>query len=148
MELKLRGWDNFIYESRPFVYLALGSYTLAADSPNLFVINAAFILIICGLVVMRMRYKNRQSRLDYLFYESLPFLYFAIGVYAIAFHYSSKIAVASGVLLLFCATKVFQWRMKNREIHLNGSRRRGPNNQTPANKSDQPSPRGTNASGR
>jgi len=148
MDLKLRGWDNFIYESRPFLYLALGAYTLAVDSPNLFVINSAFVLIICGLVVLRMRYTKRQSRLEYLFYESLPFLYVAIGIYAIAFHYTSKIAVTSGVILLFCATKVFQWRMKNREINSDDPPKRGPNNQMQASKSDQPFPRGTNANGK
>ncbi len=146
MDLKLRGWSNFFYESRPYLYVALGSYALSVDAPSLFVINAAVVLILCGLIVLRMRYKNRQSTLEYLFYESLPFLYLAIGVYAIAFQYSSKISIASGVILLFCATKVFQWRMKNREATADDPPKRGRGNQMQANKYDRPSPRGIGAS--
>jgi hypothetical protein len=62
-----------------------------------------------------MRFRNRKgSTLESLFYESLPFLYLSVGTYALAFLNASKVGVGSGVILLFCATKVFHWRVLNR----------------------------------
>lgn len=119
MELKLDNWESFLYESRPFAYVALGAYALAVDKPDLIWMAAAAILIFCGIVVLRMRFAARAgSTLESLYYESLPFLYLGIGVYALAFMDFSKIAVGSGVILLFCATRVFHWRIRNRRAVL------------------------------
>ncbi len=115
MELKIDNWESFLYESRPFAYVAIGTYALAADKPNLILLAAAAILIFCGILVLRMRFNARAgATMESLYYESLPFLYLGIGVYALFFLNFTKIAVGSGVILLFCATKVFQWRILNR----------------------------------
>jgi hypothetical protein len=119
MELKLDNWESFLYESRPFAYVALGVYALAVDKPDLILMGAAALLIFCGILVLRMRYAARAgSSLESLYYESLPFLYLGVGVYAIVFMEFTKIAVGAGVILLFCATKVFHWRIRNRRAVL------------------------------
>jgi hypothetical protein len=115
MELKLDDWESFLYESRPFAYVALGAYALSVEQPDLILMGFAAVLIFCGILVLRMRYAARLgSTLESLYYESLPFLYLGIGVYSLAFLNASKIGVASGVVLLFCATRVFHWRIRNR----------------------------------
>lgn len=119
MELKLDNWESFLYESRPFAYVALGAYALAVDKVDIISIGFAGLLIFCGILVLRMRYAARAgSSLESLYYESLPFLYLGIGVYALVFLNFSKIAVGAGVILLFCATKVFHWRIRNRRAVL------------------------------
>lgn len=115
MELKLDDWDSFLYESRPFAYVALGVYALSVETPDVVVLGLAAVLIFCGILVLRMRYAARKgANLESLYYESLPFLYLGLGVYALAFMNASRIGVASGVILLFCATRVFHWRIRNR----------------------------------
>lgn len=115
MELKLDDWESFIYESRPFAYVALGVYALSVEKPNILLMAFAAILIFCGILVLRMRFAARKgSNIESLLYESLPFLYLAIGVYALVFLNASKIGVGSGVVLLFCATRVFHWRIRHR----------------------------------
>jgi len=115
MELKLDDWESFIYESRPFSYVAMGVYALSVDKPNLLLMAFSAVLMFIGILVLRMRYISRKgANLQSLYYESLPFLYLGIGVYALVFMDFTKIAVGSGVILLFCATKVFKWRIENR----------------------------------
>lgn len=115
MELKLDDWGSFLYESRPFAYVALGAYALSVEKPDIVMMAFAAVLIFLGIIVLRMRFMARKgASLESLYYESLPFLYLGIGVYALAFLNTSKIAVASGVVLLFCATRVFHWRIRNR----------------------------------
>jgi hypothetical protein len=115
MELKLDNWDSFLYESRPFAYVALGVYAVSVDHPDILMMGFAAILVYSGILVLRMRFRNRKgATLESLFYESLPFLYLGIGAYALAFLNASKVSVGSGVILLFCATKVFHWRVRNR----------------------------------
>lgn len=115
MELKLDDWESFLYESRPFAYVALGAYALSVEKPNLVVMGFSAVLIFLGIVVLRMRFAARKgASLESLYYESLPFLYLGLGVYALVFLNASKVGVASGVVLLFCATRVFHWRIRNR----------------------------------
>lgn len=115
MELKLDDWESFLYESRPFAYVALGMYALSVDAPDLMLLGSAAVLVFIGIIVLRMRFNARKgANVESLFYESLPFLYLGIGVYALAFMDFAKIAVGSGVVLLFCATRVFHWRIRNR----------------------------------
>lgn len=115
MELKLDDWESFLYESRPFAYVALGMYALSVDQPDLMLLGFAALLVFIGIIVLRMRFNARMgSNVESLFYESLPFLYLGIGVYALVFMDFTKIAVGSGVVLLFCATRVFHWRIRNR----------------------------------
>lgn len=115
MELKLDDWESFLYESRPFAYVALGTYALSVDEPDLVMLGCAALLVFIGIIVLRMRFNARKgANVESLFYESLPFLYLAIGVYALAFMDFTRIAVGSGVVLLFCATRVFHWRIRNR----------------------------------
>jgi hypothetical protein len=49
-----------------------------------------------------------------MFYESRPFLYAFIGLYAVA-HYDNKTLVVSGLTLLFCSAMVFNMRLTYRE---------------------------------
>jgi len=115
MDLKLDDWESFLYESRPFAYVSLGVYAVSVDHPDILMMGFAAILIYSGILVLRMRFRNRKgATLESLFYESLPFLYLGVGAYALAFLNASKVGVGSGVILLFCATKVFQWRVLNR----------------------------------
>ncbi len=115
MDLKLDDWDSFLYESRPYAYVALGIYVLLVDKPNILLVGFSAILIFCGVLVLRARFTHRKVKsLESLFYESLPFLYLGLGVYALVFLNASKLGVGSGMLLLFCATKVFQWRIRSR----------------------------------
>lgn len=115
MELKLDEWGSFLYESRPYAYVALGVYAMSVEKPNILLMAFAAILVFCGIMVLHMRFESRKgSSMQSLFYESLPFLYLGLGVYALTFLGASKIAVGSGVTLLFCATKIFHWRVQNR----------------------------------
>lgn len=115
MDLKLDDWESFLYESRPFSYLSIGVYALSVEKVDLVLIGLAMVLVFCGILVLRMRFKNRKgSTLESLYYESLPFIYLSLGIYAIVFFDAARIAVGSGVILLFCATKVFHWRYRNR----------------------------------
>ena len=102
MELKLTDWDSFLYESRPFAYVALGVYAVSVDQPDIIVLGFAALLLYLGILVLRMRFAARKgASLPSLYYESLPFLYLAVGVYALAFLNASKIGVASGVNIDF-----------------------------------------------
>jgi hypothetical protein len=151
VDFKLFGWGNFFWEARPFFYLAVGIYTLSVDHPSLLLVSLALIMIFCAIGVMRMRYYSRRgANMDSLFYESLPFLYVTLGVYAILFQFSSKLAISSGVILLLCATRVFQMRIKNRKAAATFYDEPRPelNIQIPTNKDDLPIPPKTNASGK
>jgi hypothetical protein len=128
---------------------------LSVENPKIYVIVSALVLIFCGIAVLRMRFRSRRgASLDTLFYESLPFLYLGIGFYVLLFRHSSKIAVASGVILLFCATKVLQWRVRNRQFSTPLSRKSGlaelesagPSSQKPTNTSYPPGHPATDAS--
>ncbi|MGZ3743414.1 MAG: hypothetical protein ACXWRA_06130, partial [Pseudobdellovibrionaceae bacterium] len=115
MELKLEDWESFLYESRPYAYVAFGTYALSVDKIDIISMGFAAILIYSGILILRMRFKYRKaSSLESLYYESLPFFYLGLGVYSLTFLKLSKIGVGSGVILLFCATKIFQWRIRNR----------------------------------
>lgn len=116
MDFKLNDFESFLYESRPFAYLALGAYAFSVEKPNIIVIACALVLLYAGVVVLHMRYSARKdATLNSLVYESLPFLYVGLGVYSLLFLGASQIGVGSGVVLLLCATKVFHWRIRNRK---------------------------------
>jgi hypothetical protein len=115
MKYQMRDWESFLYESKPYAYVALGVYALSVDKPKPFVVACAILLLFAGILVLRVRFRNRPgSNLESLFYESLPFIYIGLGVYALVFLEASKMAVSCGVVLLFCATKVIRWRMNDR----------------------------------
>lgn len=115
MELNLNSLESFLYESRPYVYVSVGMYALAVEQINVQIFLFALVLLFCGILVLRRRYRYRKgATLESLYYESLPFIYLSLGIYALVFLQIPRTGVASGVILLFCATKVFQWRIRNR----------------------------------
>jgi len=48
--------------------------------------------------------------LEYLYYESLPYLYGTVAAFALMNHEASKIAGVAGIILAFCSYKVFYKR--------------------------------------
>jgi hypothetical protein len=54
--------------------------------------------------------------LEYLYYESLPYSYAALGVYGLTLHDVSKLAAVGGLMLLFCGYQVYQIRQKHRRV--------------------------------
>ena len=49
-----------------------------------------------------------------MYYESLPYFYGAVGLFAISQHQFSKIAAAGGFVLLVCSYQVFYKRYFHR----------------------------------
>lgn len=107
--------ERFFYESKPFICLALAVYALTSPDPNKIALVSALALLIAGTFILRSRFKNRRgSVLEELWYEAQPFLYLGVCGYVLLFKRSSKIAVGSAMLLLFCASMILNWRYKNR----------------------------------
>lgn len=107
--------ERFIYESKPFLCLAVGVYALASPQPNTVVIACSLILLMLGTFILRSRFKNRRdSTLERLWYESQPFLYLGVAAYVLLYQRGSKIAAGSALLLLFCASAILRWRFNNR----------------------------------
>jgi membrane protein CcdC involved in cytochrome C biogenesis len=107
--------NDTIYEAKPYVLLALGIYAFTAEPISMPLIVSALVLLFCGAVILRMRFKNRKgSPAETLFYEGQPFFYLGLGGYVLFYQNYSKIAVASAILLLFCAGVIFKWRYQHR----------------------------------
>jgi hypothetical protein len=62
--------------------------------------------------ILRMRFKAMRGPTDIgtIFYEAQPYLYLGLGLYAIFNLRNAKLAVGLGLMLLFCATVIIQWR--------------------------------------
>ena len=54
--------------------------------------------------------------LEYLYYESLPYIYAGLSVFAFMNHETSKIAGVAAVVLAFCSYMVFAKRYEHRMI--------------------------------
>ncbi len=52
--------------------------------------------------------------LEYMFYESLPYIYGSIGVFAMTQHETSKVAAIGGLILALCSYQVFYKRYFHR----------------------------------
>ncbi len=52
--------------------------------------------------------------LEYLYYESLPYIYATIGAFGLANHETSKVAAIGGFVLAACAYQVFYFRYFHR----------------------------------
>jgi hypothetical protein len=69
--------NDTIYEAKPYVLLAVGIYVLTAEQLSMPLIISALVLLFCGAIILRMRFKNRKgSPAETLFYESQPFFLF------------------------------------------------------------------------
>jgi len=107
--------ERFFYESKPFICLALAAYAFASPEPNKVAVVSALILLVAGTFILRNRFKHRRgSALEEIWYEAQPFLYLGVCGYVLLFQRSSKIAIGSAMLLLFCASMILNWRYKNR----------------------------------
>jgi uncharacterized membrane protein HdeD (DUF308 family) len=107
--------EQFFYEAKPFICLALAVYAFASPEPNRVALLCGLALLIAGTFILRDRLKARRgSALEMVWYEAQPFLYLGVAGYVLLFQRSSKVAVGFAMLLLFCATMILQWRYKNR----------------------------------
>lgn len=52
--------------------------------------------------------------LEYLYYETLPYLYGTLGIFAMSQHEVSKIAAFGGIVLTLCSYQVFYQRYFHR----------------------------------
>ncbi len=107
--------EQFFYESKPFLCLALAVYAFASPEPNRIALLCGLALLVAGTFILRGRLKNRRgSALEMVWYEAQPFLYLGVAGYVFLYQRTSKIAIGFAMLLLFCATMILQWRYKNR----------------------------------
>jgi drug/metabolite transporter (DMT)-like permease len=53
--------ETLFYESQPYFYLGLGLYTLFFKNQSKFAAGCALLLVFCGTMIMRWRYKNRHN---------------------------------------------------------------------------------------
>lgn len=57
--------------------------------------------------------------LEYMYYESLPYFYAGMSVFAFINHETSKILPVAGLTLAFCSYHIFQERYKYRTYKRN-----------------------------
>ncbi|RYZ65843.1 MAG: hypothetical protein EOP05_03960 [Proteobacteria bacterium] len=108
--------EKLVYEAKPYFYFGLAIYALAASDPKPWIIACALVLLGCGVLIVRMRLKNRRgvSSMEQLVYDLQPFFYLALAGYALVYLRSSKMATGFALLLLFCGSIIIRWRLKAR----------------------------------
>jgi hypothetical protein len=107
--------EKLFYEVKPYLLLALSIYVLSAEEPKIVLIIAGLVLLIASTLILRMRLRARKgSTVESAFYEAQPFLYLAIGGYALYFLKSSKFAVGCALLLMTCGVLILNWRYEGR----------------------------------
>lgn len=103
------------YETRPFLLLALGLYVLVSQEPSPVLVASALTLLFCAALILRLRLKARKgSAMEQFVYDLQPILYLGLGAYALVWLRSSKLAVASALVLLFCGSLILRWRMSGK----------------------------------
>lgn len=58
-----------------------------------------------------------MKQLEQLYYESLPYAYAALAIFAFANHKTSKVAGIAALVLAFCSYQVFTRRRRYRNAH-------------------------------
>ena len=58
-----------------------------------------------------------MSFLEYVYYESLPYVYAALAVFAYSQHEVSKWAGAATIILAYCSYFVLQQRFRHRTVY-------------------------------
>lgn len=108
--------EKLVYEAKPYFYFGLAIYALASSDPNPWVFVFSMVLLFCGVLIVRMRLKNRRgkSSIEQLIYDIQPFFYLAFAGFSLLYLRQSKLASGCALLLLFCGTMILRWRLTNR----------------------------------
>lgn len=108
--------EEIIYELKPFLCVAVAVYALLLPNPSVIVIVCAILLIAAGALILRARLKARSKGrgIEQLLYDLQPFLYIGLAGYAMITQRSSKLAVASSLVLFACAAIILKWRSQSR----------------------------------
>ena len=108
--------EKLFYEFKPILCLLVAVYTLLIPEPPVHLVVLSMVLAACGAWILRARLKARQrgSLLENLFYEGQPYFYIGLALWAVATQRTSKIALASAIVLFFCASVILKWRKENR----------------------------------
>lgn len=57
----MRFLEYVVYESKPFFYFGLGSYSCSQHNLSKLLLMSGLILVVCSYLVLQMRYEYRTS---------------------------------------------------------------------------------------
>lgn len=103
-------FERVFYEARPILFLVMGAIAFFNANGSKILLVCGFVLLFCATLVLSLRSANRNF--EKLIYDVRPYAYLAGAGLTLYYYNDSRIAVASALLLMFCATLILRWRTR------------------------------------